>query len=152
MKSLFFFTISTLFFTKITNQNTPIIVSNPNLNGKMISNKMKIKIGSETFIATLYDNETVAAFKTMLPLTLTMSDLNSNEKYAQLPKDLPTNKIEVGSIQEGDLMIWGANTLVIIYKTFKTSYQYTKIGHIDNPHRLASTVASRNLTISFELE
>lgn len=152
MKYLFYFAVSALGFTYISNQNSPIMRSNPNLNGKIIGNKMKIKIGTETFMATLYDNETTVAFKTMLPLTLAMSELNSNEKYAQLPTDLPTSTADVGTIHEGDLMLWGANTLVIFYKTFKTSYRYTKLGHIDNPRGLASSVGSGSVNISFELE
>lgn len=151
MKYLFF-AVFGLWFSYISTQNNPIIRSNPNLNSKIIGNKMKIKIGTETFVATLNDNETTVAFKKMLPLTLTMSELNSNEKYAQLPSDLPTSTTDVGTIHEGDLMLWGANTLVIFYKTFKTSYRYTKLGHIDNPHGLPSSVGSKNVTISFELE
>ena len=74
---------------------------------------MKINIGTKSFIATLCDNGTTVAFKTMLPLTLTMNELNNNEKYAQLPSDLPTSTADVGTIHEGDIMLWGANTLVI---------------------------------------
>lgn len=111
---------------------------------------MKIKIRTVTFIATLYDNEATVAFKTLLPLTLTMSDLNRNEKYAQLSNDLPINKEDVETIQEGDLMLWGANTLVIFYKSFKTSYQYTKLGHIDNSRGLVSIFGKGSITITFE--
>lgn len=133
-------------------QNSLIIRSNPNYNGKIIGNKMKIKIGTETFIATLYNNKTMLALKTMLPLSLTMSELNNNEKYAQLPTDLPTTTTDVGTIHEGDLMLWGANTLVVFYKTFKTPYRYTKLGHIDNTRGLDLALGSKSVTISFELE
>ena len=36
---------------------------------------MRISIGSNTFIATLYENETTKALKAMLPITLKMSEL-----------------------------------------------------------------------------
>ena len=61
--------------------------SNPHPAG----NKMRIKIGTKTFPATLYDNATAAAFKSLLPMTVKMVDLNENEKYFDLPGNLPTN-------------------------------------------------------------
>jgi hypothetical protein len=39
-------------------------------------NQMRIKIGSNTFTATLYDNATATAFKGMLPMTIKMTELN----------------------------------------------------------------------------
>ena len=155
MKYLFF-AIVTLFFAnidkKISTQNNSSTRSNSNLNDKLISNKMKIKIGLETFTVTLFDNETTEVFKTMLPLTLKMSELNGNEKYIQFSTDLPASTESTGTIHEGDLMFWGANTLVLFYKTFKTPYRYTKLGHIENPRGLASAVGSGDVTISFQLE
>ena len=117
-----------------------------------LSNRMKIKIGTNTFTATLLENETVTVFKAMLPLTLNMSELNGNEKHADLPSDLPVNASKPGTIQAGDLMLWGSNTLVLFYKSFSTSYSYTKLGHIDDPAGLASAVGSNSITVTFELE
>ena len=51
--------------------------------------KMRIKIGINTFAATLYDNATAAAFKSLLPMTVNMVELNGNEKYFDLPGNLP---------------------------------------------------------------
>ena len=93
---------------------------------------MRIKIGSSTFTATLYDNATAAAFKGMLPMTIKMSELNGNEKYFDLSSNLPTNASNPRMIQSGDLMIYGSNTLVLFYKAFATSYSYTRLGRIDD--------------------
>ena len=101
-------------------------------NPKPASNQMRIKIGSSTFTATLSDNATATAFKGMLPMTVKMSELNGNEKYFDLPVNLPTNASNPGTIQSGDLMIYGSNTLVLFYKTFSTSYGYTRLGRIND--------------------
>jgi hypothetical protein len=115
------------------------------------NNKMKITIGSKTFTATLDDNDTAKAFKAMLPLTLKMDDLNSNEKKYDFSKSLPGQSVNPGTINTGDLMIWSGNTLVLFYKTFSTPYSYAKLGHIDDPSGLAAVLGSGDVTITYEL-
>lgn len=114
--------------------------------------KLKITINNTAFTATLQDNTTAKAFKELLPLTLTMTDFNSNEKYADLPNSLPTNATNPGTIQNGDLMLYGNNVLVLFYKTFSTSYTYTKIGKIENTDGLQTALGSGNVTVKYELE
>jgi hypothetical protein len=58
------------------------------------SNQMRIKIGSSTFTATLYDNATATAFKGMLPMTIKMSELNGNEKYFDLSVNPADKRIQ----------------------------------------------------------
>jgi len=108
-------------------------VSNSNNNTNPNGSKMKIKVGNQAFTTTLYDNTTATAFKSMLPLTINMAELNGNEKYVDLSGSLPTNASNPGTIQTGDLMLYGSNTLVLFYKTFSTSYSYTRLGRTDNP-------------------
>ena len=121
-------------------------------NPKPASNQMRVKIGSNTFTATLYDNATATAFKGMLPMIVKMSELNGNEKYFDLSVNLPTNASNPRTIQSGDLMIYGSNTLVLFYKTFSTSYGYTRLGRINDTKGLASAVGSGSATITYELE
>ena len=80
------------------------------------------QIGSSTFIATFDENPTATAFKAMLPLTVDMQELNGTEKLYRLPDKLPTKAFNPGTIKNGDLMIYGANTVVLFYKSFPTSY------------------------------
>ena len=111
-----------------------------------------IKVESKEFTATLLNNRSAAAFKAMLPLTMSMTELNGNEKFFELPQNLPTNASNAGVIKSGDLMLWGSNTLVLFYETFATSYSYTKLGKIDNPAGLAAAVGSGNVTVTIELQ
>jgi hypothetical protein len=114
--------------------------------------KMKITIGSKSFKATLEDNSTVAKLKSLLPLTLKMTELNGNEKYHHLSTRLPTDSMNPGTIQNGDIMLYGNNSLVLFYKTFKTSYSYTRVGRIDDPAGLAAAVGAGDVSVDFELE
>ena len=43
-------------------------------------------------------------------------------------------------------MLYGNNCLVVFYKSFNTSYSYTKIGHIEN----LSDLGNKNVIIKFE--
>lgn len=89
------------------------------------TNEVKVQIDLE-------DNETALEFSKLLPLTVDMKELNGNEKYVYLDNSLPTNPYNPKHIEAGDVMIFGDNCLVVFYKSFDTSYSYTKIGHIDN--------------------
>jgi hypothetical protein len=133
------------------NKNSAI-TSNPGNVLNTDSMKLKITIGANALTGTLYNNPTATAFKTRLPMTINMSELNGNEKYFDLPNSLPANASNPGTIQTGDLMLYGANTLVLFYKSFSTSYNYTRFARIDNPSGLAAALGSENITVKFELE
>lgn len=115
------------------------------------SNNMNIRIGSRTFTATLADNEAAKTFKTLLPMTVEMKELNGNEKYHYLSENLPADTYRPGTIQEGDLMLYGSNCLVLFYEAFSSSYSYTRIGKIDSPAGFAETAGAGNINVTFEL-
>ena len=112
---------------------------------------MTITINGRTFRATLYENETTAALKAKLPLTLDMSELNGNEKYNYMPFSLPTNASNPGQIYAGDLMLYGSDCLVLFYESFSTGYRYTPVGRIDDPSGLADAVGRGGIQVIFSL-
>ena len=58
-------------------------------------------------------------------MTVKMADLNANEKFFDLSTGLPTHP---RTLQSGDLMLYGSRTLVLVYRTFATTYSYTRLG------------------------
>jgi len=135
-------------FTPETNDNDK--EKNPDKDNESMN--VKLKIGSTEFVVTLKDNPTANAFKQLLPMTMKMSELNNNEKYYGLPSALPTNASNPGIIKNGDLMLYGSTTLVLFYKTFSTSYSYTRIGSVDNPSELEKALGSGDVSVVFEIE
>ncbi|WP_165042807.1 cyclophilin-like fold protein [Dysgonomonas sp. ZJ709] len=113
--------------------------------------KLRIKVGSETFSATLANNETAKAFRAMLPITINMAEHAGNEKYYDLPNSLPTAAFSSGTIRNGDIMLFGSRTLVLFYKSFSTSYSYSRIGVIDNASGLESALGAGRITVVFEI-
>lgn len=97
-----------------------------------------IAINGQDYVASIEENTTAQTFVQKLPQEFTMTELNDNEKYIYLDYSLPTNPSIPKQINAGDIMLYGDNCLVIFYKTFTTSYNYTKIGHIDNLPNLNS--------------
>jgi hypothetical protein len=81
-----------------------------------------------------------------------MTELNGNEKLFRLQTDLPTNPTNPGKIENGDVMIYQSNTVVLFYKSFPTSYSYTRLGRIDDPAGLAAAAGSGSVSVSFELK
>jgi hypothetical protein len=103
-----------------------------------------------TFGATLSHNATAAAFKKLLPRSIILKELNGNEKFAELPLSLPTEASTPRAVQTGDLMLYGSSTLVLFYKSFRTTYRYTNIGRLDDPAGLEPALSSGNVDVTFE--
>jgi len=131
--------ISLFIFTGCVSKNNSEIDYNLNDSSNYSEvSTMKIIINNNEYLINLENNETVSAFIKLLPQEFSMTELNGNEKYVYLDYTLPTNQYNPKHIKAGDVMLYGNNCLVIFYKSFDTSYSYTKIGHIDNLPDLGS--------------
>ena len=131
--------------------------------GNEVSNEMKednnidefvsqvnVLINGVSFTATLEDNEASRMLLRKMPLTITMNELNGNEKYYYFNDSFPINPVKVEQINSGDIMLFGTDCLVVFYESFTTPYGYTRIGKIDDVANLKSTLGNGaiNVTIS----
>ena len=111
-----------------------------------------ITIKNKKYEAVLYDNSTTKELIKKFPITITMSDLNGNEKYYNFSKSFPTSSENVENINKGDIMLFGDNCLVIFYKSFSTRYRYTKLGYIKNLEDLENSLGKGDIEITFILK
>lgn len=109
----------------------------------------KIMIGSATFTAEIEDSETGRAFLDRLPLELPMEELNGNEKYHYLQESLPTDAKYYGTLEAGDLMLYGNSCIVLFYGN-AGGYSYTRIGRLVSTEGLSDAVGGGDITIRFE--
>jgi hypothetical protein len=110
---------------------------------------MWMTVGERRFAITLTKNAAARAFAAQLPLTLNMSALNGNERHATLPKALPAKANRPGTIRNGDLMLYGTDTLVVFYSTFDSAYSYTRLGRVDDPAGLAQALGPGGARVLF---
>ena len=110
---------------------------------------VNMKVGSKTFKCVFYNNKTAKALLKKMPVKYNMSELNGNEKYKYLKKELPANEKMVKKIKAGDIMLYGSDCLVVFYKSFSTTYEYTPVGHVTNPRGLKKAVGAGSVTIQF---
>ena len=112
--------------------------------------EINIVIDGKTFAAEVEDTETGRAFISRLPMTLDMSELNGNEKYYYLSESLPTNAQHYGTIEAGDLMLYG-NTCVVLFYGKAGGYSYTRLGKLKQTDGLASAVGRGSVSVTFEV-
>lgn len=98
----------------------------------MTNMEITMTIDNQDFKITLEQNETTKALIKKFPMTITMKDLNDNEKYYYMDSDIPSHAQSLERIEAGDLMLFGNNCLVLFYESFSTSYTYTRLGKIQN--------------------
>lgn len=137
---------------EISENNTEEATENNGVNEQETGGmQMIIEVNGQQFEAELYDNNTARALADMLPMTLNMEEMNGNEKYYFMDKSLPTDAENIGTIQNGDIMLYGSDCLVLFFKTFDTSYTYTRIGHIEDAQGFSAALDSGTVEISFHM-
>jgi len=115
---------------------------------ELLLGTLKLKIGEHTFRAKLYANASTLALQKRLPLTLKMHDLHSNEKYFHFSQVLPSSPAPIDVLHAGDLMLWQDTSFVLFYKTFSTSYMYTKLGYLEDTTKLQEALGKSDAIVT----
>lgn len=113
--------------------------------------KIKITVGSKIFMATLENNASAKELVERMPFTVNMQELNGNEKYYQFPDSFPSDPRSFDTIKAGDLMLYQSDYLVVFYENHSTTYDYTRLGVIDNADGLAEALGSGSAQVTFEV-
>ena len=112
------------------------------------SRAISVSVGGKRFAAVVENTATGRAFLEKLPLTISMNELNGNEKYCY-GVTLPTNASHCDAIAAGDLMLYGSDCLVLFYGA-AGGYSYTRIGRLVSTDGLADALGSGEATVTFE--
>ena len=131
------------FKVKVVNQNT---------SDKKKEISVTLTVGGKNFAAKFYDNQTARELVKKMPMTLSMRELNGNEKYYYFDTELPTKETSRKKIQAGEIKLYGSDCLVAFYKTHTTSYQYTSVGYVEDVSGFVNAVGDGNVKITFQNE
>ncbi|MBM6943082.1 cyclophilin-like fold protein [Collinsella intestinalis] len=115
-----------------------------------MAQKLTVTVNDVAFAATLEDTEAAQVLATRLPMTVTMDELNGNEKYVYLDESLPAASARPGTIRAGDIMLFGSDCLVLFYETFSSGYRYTPIGRLDDASGLAEALGHAPVQVVWE--
>lgn len=109
--------------------------------------QITLRINGKNFPAKLYQTETTKSIMQKLPLSITMDELNGNEKFYYFSESFPTQTERISSIHAGDLKLYGSSCLVLFYESFPTSYSYTSLGYVENPDGLAEVLGTGSVHV-----
>ena len=115
---------------------------------------MNVKIGENTYTATLADNSSVKALKEILSkgsLSIDMKDYANMEKVGPIGESLPRNDEQI-TTEAGDIILYQGNSLVIYYDT--NSWNFTRIGKMDGmtKEELKKALGKGDVTVTLSLE
>lgn len=118
------------------------------------TNTMNVKIGENTYTATLADNSSAKALKEILSkgsLTINMKDYANMEKVGSIGQSIVRNDEQI-TTEPGDIILYQGNSLVIYYDT--NSWSFTRIGKMDGmtQDELKKALGTGDVTVTLSLE
>lgn len=109
--------------------------------------KINVLINNKLFIANLYYLDVSKELISLFPLKIRMDSLE-HEKFFNFDKLFTSNPKKVGTINKGDIMLFGSSCLVLFYESFSTNYSYTKIGEFVDKEGASKALNIKDIVIS----
>lgn len=119
--------------------------------GDMTAMKMRVTIGEQSFTATLENNDATHELVKMMekaPISIEMDDYSGFEKVGPLGKRLPIDNRQM-TTQAGDIVLYSGNQIVMFYGS--NSWDYTKIGRIDDLSGWEDALGAGSVTVVFSI-
>lgn len=116
--------------------------------------EMILKINDVTVPVTWEDNAAVTALKETVrrePLSIQMTMYGGFEQVGALGFSLPADDVPTET-EAGDIVLYTGNMIVIFYGT--NSWDYTRLGHVDNrtEQEMQELLANGNVTLTLAFE
>lgn len=107
---------------------------------------MKMLIGETEVPVTWEDNESVAALRELLPLTVQMSMYGGFEQVGSVGQSITRDDHETIT-DYGDIVLYSGDQIVVFYGT--NTWEYTRLGHIDlSQDELEELLGNGDVTIT----
>ena len=119
--------------------------------GESVVDKIILSFNGQTYTATLADNPSAEAFAELLrngPLTVSAHDYGNFEKVGPLGTDLPRADEQI-TTSPGDIILYQGNQITVYYA--QNTWNFTRLGRIDDPSGLRGALGSGDVEITFQL-
>ena len=121
------------------------------LEGETAMDKITLSFNDRTYTATLADNPSAKAFAEMLtdgPLTISAHDYGNFEKVGSLGTELPRTDERI-TTSSGDIILYQGNQITVYYA--QNTWNFTRLGRIDDPSGLREALGGGDVEITFQL-
>jgi len=113
--------------------------------------QITLSFNGHTYSAALADNSSAKAFAELLksgPLAVSTHDYGSFEKAGELGTELPRNDEQI-TASAGDIILYQGSQITVYYA--QNSWNFTRLGRIDDPSGLREALGDGDVEITFQL-
>ena len=116
-----------------------------------MNSKILITIGNDSYMADFYESDVSKSLMEQFPLTIKMDEHQGQEYFSPLENRPYGESENTDAIVPGDITLCNSSSISIFYNQPAGSVSYVKLGHINNPEGLDSSLSRCEGRVTFEL-